>query len=56
MRDRYDIGVEDIDVAGAELSDEQLLAVRGGLYSTQALSTCTVGGHEDGDGPVEWWF
>jgi hypothetical protein len=55
MRNRNEIGIGDISPAGEELSDEQLLAVRGGYYAVRPLSTCNVGG-EDGDGEWTWYL
>jgi hypothetical protein len=52
MKNDQDISIGDIAVAGAELSDEQLLAARGGLViisDIQQACSCAVGGGYDFD-------
>ncbi|MBO3746196.1 hypothetical protein J5X84_08990 [Streptosporangiaceae bacterium NEAU-GS5] len=39
MSTGYSIEIKDLDVEGAELSDDELLAVRGGIFGQNA-STC----------------
>ncbi|GIH27747.1 hypothetical protein Aph01nite_60570 [Acrocarpospora phusangensis] len=46
MSNKYAVAIEDLAVEGPELSDEQLLAVRGGLRLRAGYSTCTPCGYD----------
>ena len=53
---RYAVKIADLDVDGAELSDEELRATRGGLILVVSEGcSCLVGGGFDYDNPI-WIF
>lgn len=46
---KYDVRIDDLDVAGPELSDEELRGAHGGTCMWQGLSTCHIDGGDDWD-------
>ncbi len=49
---KYAVEIDDLDADGPELSDEELLATRGGWYIQYDWCSCVAGGDVDLDNPV----
>ncbi len=54
---KYAVEIDDLDTAGPELSDQELLAVRGGWWGiAYDACSCVAGGGYDWDNPTIFFY